>query len=753
VLVYAELGDIEAARRYFESLGEKEHYFTLLERLAFQFADAGKYGDASELYQRLMTEAPLSPRLPKYFTKAAEMHEKQGQRALLVKTLQSATVTLADDSAWMKKNGRDAAAQAGRDELLGKETLLWAQRFHQEAQKTKKDLTYDEALAVYGIYLSRNGELPASYDAHFYRAEIHVLRGKMAEAADGSLKAADRDEKHKLSGKHPRAALQNAIIALDNLLSKAQQPKLPEAGKVPSPIPLPPIHAKLVKALDTYVRMFPEDKDALPFAHRASRIVYAFGDYASANKRWTALVTKHPKSTEAYEGARLIVKVPVDSQNWPIAVRECRKFLAIAGVQDTKLSEALIKVLKGSLFQQALVLEKAEKRSEASEVFLAYHKEFPADADAPKALFNAANNKFRLGHMDQAIAHLQTLIVEFPRHELAPNVLYLIANSYDALGRFEESAKSFEQLAQDFPKLEAAPESLLRAAVQRNAIGDAARAQQDASAFIAQYPNHKDAGLAHVQLGKAYVRLGKRDAAHKSMAQGAKSLPKERAPMAVLLYGLAARAAYQENDAKAVADSLQAGTVLHKSLGDKARDPSALEGARHMGETMLALADAQLANAYKKQITDGLKLTEQFTKIRDDIQAVAGRYTAILQLGNAESGIGALYRMAEMQEFLAGSLLKAPAPVGAKPEEIEQFRSTLEGIALPLQEEAINMYVKAWEKANETEAITPFTAKIHEKLSVLRPGQYSRTIGENPSPSYYASEIVMIPETRELFED
>jgi tetratricopeptide (TPR) repeat protein len=753
VLVFAEIGDVTAAQRYFESLGEQELYFTLLERLAWQNTEAGKYAESATIYQRLVREAPLSPRLPAYHGSLASLYEKQQQRGQLIKTLQGATQLLADDSEWMRKNGKDPQALKSRNELLGRETLTWAQRFHQDAQKLKREQGYDEAMACYDIYVERYGETKDAYAARFYRAEIYAHKGKLLEASDEYMRAVALDEKFKINGKHTRDAIINAVVAVDSVLAKSTAPKLPEAGKAASPIPLTAMHARLVKALDAFARIHPTDADTLAMSHRAAGVVYAFGDYKGANERWSSITKQHPKSKEAYEGARLVVKVPVDRQDWPTAIAQARKFLGYPGVKETKLGDELTAVLKGSVFQHALALEKQDKRAEAATLFLAYHKEFQSDADAPKALFNAANNKFRLGKMDEAIAHLQTLIAQYPKSDLSPNVLYLIASSYDALGQFAESAQNYEQLASENPKLEAAPESLLRATVQRNAIGDSDKAVRNAGDFIQAHPTHKDVGLVWAQLGMAHSKRGDDAMAHKTLTQGAEAMARSKATDAVLLYGMAAQAALKGKDKAAAQKTVASGTSLHASIGDKAKDPQAMEGARLLGETQLAILDEQVTEIYKNSITDSLKLTEQFSKVRDEVQGLAQKYVAIAKLGNAESGIGALYRVAEMQEFLANMLLKAPLPTGATAAETEQFRGTLERIALPLQEEATSLYAKAWERASETEAVTPFTRRLHEKLAVLRPGDFSKIVEEMPAPSYYSSDVVMTRETKAVFKD
>ena len=63
------------------------------------------------------------------------------------------------------------------------------------------------------------------------------------------------------------------------------------------------------------------------------------------------------------------------------------------------------------------------------------------------------------------------------------------------------------------------------------------------------------------------------------------------------------------------------------------------------------------------------------------------------------------------------------------------------------------MYQKAWESANETEALTPFTKKLRERLATLRPEEFKNIIEDMPKPSYYTSNIVLTRETTVLLKN
>jgi hypothetical protein len=233
---------------------------------------------------------------------------------------------------------------------------------------------------------------------------------------------------------------------------------------------------------------------------------------------------------------------------------------------------------------------------------------------------------------------------------------------------------------------------------------------------------------------------------------GEKSATKDP-KMAVHMYGLAADASFRSGDKHRSQFNAAAGLSIWSRLPEKNRTGAALEGVRLLALVQFGLLDEKIATVHGKQISDGEKIVEQFGKIKSDAQAVEHKYAEIVKIGNAEAGVASLYRIAEIREFLANVLLKAPVPEGASAAEVDEFRSQVEKIALPMAEEATKLYLAAWQKSNESEAITPFQQKLHDKLAVLMPNDFRVVKAELPKPAYYSGDIPILPETKDIAKD
>jgi TolA-binding protein len=750
VLVFADLGDVDGAQKYFESLGEPELYLTMLERLGWQYSEDGEFQRSIEVYSRLVSEAALHPKLPSFYAKIPEIYEKLQQSDKLLAKLRQMAEGLSPASPWGKKFQDDKAVLEEKDRVLSKELRVWSERYHAEAQKKNVEKRYDEALTGYGIFLEYFGNQPESYNAHFFKAEILARRGRFLEASDSYIRAVEIYAKYNLKNKKTSDALVNAIACADKVLEKSPPPKLPDIGMASQPIPLSAVHARLIKALDIFVQRYPTDNQVLEFSHRAAKVVYAFGDYSSARKRWMGLAARFPKSDEVRDGLRFSLKVHVNRKDWDSSIADSRTFLAFPGVKESKLAVDLVAVLKASVFSKALLLESKDKRSEAGDLFLGYQREFPADVDAPKAIFNAANNRFKQGRIDEAIAALQILLAQYPKSSLSSNAMYMIASANDSLGKFSESAASYERFSRENPQDVVTPDVLLRAAEERLATGDYDLALLNVRTFQTNYSKHEGIVQAWTLLGKIQLKLNNLAEASKSFSAGAEAALAKNPRMALYLHGLAADAAWRGGNKLRGAQEATAGGSIWSRLPENGRSGSALEGLRLVALVRFSALDEKIAPLYSRSISDGATIVEEFQKIRVEASAMEQKYTEIVKLGNAEAGVAALYRIAEIREFLSSVLLKAPVPAEASPDDVEKFRSEVEKVAMPLVEESIKLYIAAWQKGNETEAITPFQHKLHEKLAVLRPSDFRRPVGEMPLPSYYTSNLLFFPETSAL---
>lgn len=744
VLVFVDLKDISGAEKFYASLGESGIYQTFLERLAWQSTEAGEFDGSVAIYRKLLAEAPLHPRMPVFMARLVEVHEKRLDYASVLAAFKLMASTLAKDSPWWAANKNSSSVLAERDDVMRKAFNYWPKFLHAEAQKTKRPEYYNYALDAYLTHIQYEAQSRESYESYFYSGEIYVYLKRHEDAATQYTRAVTVDEKFKMGHKLTRDALLNAIASLDTAAASRPPLDLPPPGKAAAAIPFTSLQAKLVWCFDAFVRLFPSDPESTALAHRAARYDYAFGNYNAAQSRWMALAKRDPKSSEAAEGIRLILRVRLNQEDWQATRDAGAAFLALPELKEAYVARDIIGVMKFAQFQLALSHENAKRHEQAEQTFVSYQREYPDDNDAPKALFNAAGNAFKAGKMDAAVSYLQTLVSQYSKSELVPEALYQVASSMDTLGQFSESASHYEKIVQRYPSHKLAEAAALRSVQQREALAQYEAVDELGRAFLARWPGSVHAPMVWSSVGQSQVRRGQLEAGTDTFLAASKAYNGKQPQWAVYFFAQAALASEQAGKTSERNKYVALGLKTFDKLGAPQRDDApAVEGVSLMARARLLDVEKDFSRVLTRKITDGLKLTDQFSVIRAEVEKVANQYVEIVKLGQAEAGIQALFRVAELQAFLATSLLSAPVPVGATAEESEKFRSELERIALPLQEEASSLLLTAWQRAKETEAMTPFTAEIYRKLVELRPSEYRKLDGRLPVPSYFGSRLMV----------
>jgi TolA-binding protein len=101
------------------------------------------------------------------------------------------------------------------------------------------------------------------------------------------------------------------------------------------------------------------------------------------------------------------------------------------------------------------LLETAEGKEKALELFTSVVQEHAASEYAPVALYNAAFASTSLGRHEQALELAQQFLQKYPQDRLAPDVKYIVAESQLQLRNYDAAAKGFAELAaaEDHPDL------------------------------------------------------------------------------------------------------------------------------------------------------------------------------------------------------------------------------------------------------------------------------------------------------------
>jgi len=744
VLVYADLGNTSDAENYFKSVKEPELYVTLLERLAWLHADAGRNREASEIYGRLVAEYPRNPKNINFMVRLAAIHELEQRREQLIETLEMAAQLVQPNSEWMQAQKTPETRESAK-RIFAKEVTYWSVYLHAEYQKTKNRKTAQDSLRIYNMALAQQGEGAELYTALFNQSQLFTSLGEHDKAIEGYHRAALLDRKLLLKRSESKTGLENAMAESELLLQEKGAPQKRSAE-------IQAIEARLIKIIDLHSTLFPQDPERTAHLHRAAWLVYQSGQTQQATKRWMLMAKENPRSQQVSEGLRLVVKRSFDKSDWLSAGQETRQFLAIPGVAQAPVGVQLSKLHRVAHFQQALALEASGKFVEGAKLFSDFHKSFPTDLDAPKALLNAAGNQLKARLPEDAMATLEKFTAQYPQSEFKTKALEMTAATAEGLGRFADAARSLEQLSAMQSQKDLAAQGLHRAAEFRLAAAQPSLAVSNAQASLAGFKRmdelceaYKTLVEAQTMVRSVQVASTAKDAAQRCLAQAPE--------WGIYFAGLAAKFHFEGGN-RIEASTLAAQALAKaKTMKGKMENPFAHEGTLMAGTVQLDVLEVQGRTLRARRVSSSESLQVEFARIKTDAQTLAQQYVQLAQLGQAEISVAALYRLAEIQETLANILIQVPSPKSAAGADLENFRSQLDKIAIPLQEQASQLYVQALEKSHDAEVISPYTRMLQEKLAVLRPGEYRKMVEEMPKPSYLSHELPMTKELREVVQE
>jgi len=106
------------------------------------------------------------------------------------------------------------------------------------------------------------------------------------------------------------------------------------------------------------------------------------------------------------------------------------------------------------------------------------------------------------------------------------------------------------------------------------------------------------------------------------------------------------------------------------------------------------------------------------------LKQLKNKYLDVINFGDAEMGVAALYQIGLIYQKFSKALFNAPVPKELNAEQIQLYQQELANRAAPIEEKAVEAYEKAVKKAYELEVYNEWTEKSYERLSQYKPDLY-----------------------------
>ncbi len=758
VLFFSEAQDMEAAYAYFSKFGEKKHFYAMLRRLANVYLEQGKNKQAIETYRRLIREDPMAPEAPSYQGEIINAYFSWGYKQKTLEEIDRLVATYGPGSAWAAANASNPEAIKKANKLIDKYLRRVAVNYQKEARKTGSTKTYHLARETFEKYLKLFPNSKYAYDMRFGYAETLYALHLYDAAADAYEQVINMDPK----GKYFEVAANSLLLAIDKMLAAEKQSRKKTgtseaaeegkpAGKTgkPQPTPLTPWEVRKVKACDIFTSALPEHQDTPAIMFEAAQLYYEHKQFDKSTPRFLAIIEKYPKSEVAEAAANLVLDSYNQLQDWDKLDAYARQFYARPEFREA-FKEDLKRIYEQASFKKLEALEKAGDAVKAAEGFYAFYQEFPTSKLSDRALFNAAYYTFKAGDVFRSIELRETLIAKFPNSSLIKQNLEALGRMYESLAAYDKAAYYYEMLADRDKEraYEGTADALYNAGLFRDALGQWEKAIADYRAYTTDYADRQDAHLVALLIGHIYETNG-------HLKEAAETY----------------KAYYQDKKLSRIDPDvtmearLRYGRVLMK-LGERSRAIKHFEESVKVYERMQrAGVQFKVAPLYVAEMRFYMMepLWEKYHALRlDDVSGrtlkkqlqakialrkkVREGYTQVLQMGQGEWGIAALFMIGEVDRDLAEAILESPTPPNLTEDQAKIYRAGLEDTAFPLIDTAAEAFEQALAKSYELGIYNEYTARANELLAKLRPKEYPETAEKLGTPdrlsdSFYVSEF------------
>lgn len=717
VLVFTEDESIQAADvfDFLASIGGERYSQAVIVRLADVFFSQADYERSVEAYRFLIERNPSSIKAPTYQRRIVDAFQAalEGDKAMA--ELDVLVSDYSPRSKWAKANA--SHKKTIRRVYRETEELVRgiAKGFHADAQSLEKSQRrpdiklYTRAAETYGFYLESFSEDKHAAEIRFLRAEILFFKlGELEAAGDAYLTVG----KSTPVGKYHKDALRKAMAAF----RKAR----PENIDTSKRRELLPVDRKFAEATDLYATLFPADPELVGVIFENGQLFYDYGDYDEAIKRFGLIVTKYPDHEDAGAAGDRILDALNKAEDYENIEQWARKLRKAKGFSSPDQLARLDRLIVESIGKSGEKYATTGDFEKAASFYLRIPKEFPEHALAPQGYFNAAVNLEKAKLPEEAATSYLALADRYPRSDLAARSAFTAGKVYESVAYFERAAESYELAAVEFPRSDRGADALFNAGVLRQALGQHKRAIRHYQTYAKRYRGKKDdAEEVAFRIGVVFESSGDEGRAERAYKSYLKRY--RRGVHALEAQVRSARLAYQlghnRRAKKRLAVAIRAFSRLN---GDEKKHNVqwAAEARYYQGELLYRQYDRVSLDVKPRRLDRTLK---KKMKLLDQASEI---YLDVVEYGDPQWATAALYRIGSVMEEFSVSLRDAPTPKGFSEEEAELYRQALDNEVITIEEKAIELYTRGYEKALELKVYNDFTKKLREALGRMAASRF-----------------------------
>ncbi len=759
----------------------------VLTQLGEYFFDNTRYQDAIDAYRFILARYPKDRRNPEVHEKVIlsmlrndDLSEAFAERGKLSKFY-------GEGSDWYAHQERLGYAEATRyAQNLVKDNLIQsATWYHSEAQKLRteaivsddKELLaqankkYNEAAASYSDFLKKYPNDKDFYQWNFYYAECLYYSEQFTPAFEQYRMVREMDVP---KNQYQEVSAFNAVKAMEFVIGKkvdaGELPKktLPKGGLADArdaasgqekaregvkdsdnqkrevvKEAIAPVVLTYITAMDRYVVLGLKNQEDKyldgKFAFQAAKIFYDYKDFPEARERFEWIVNEYPENEIAYLAGSLILETYREENDF-VKLAEYADKLGdvLKGEQAQAIREEVREFKLGALFKSAEQLFAAKDYEKAAEEYVRLLKEDPNTKFAAKALNNAAVAYENVKRYESAMQLYKRVYQEHPKDALASYALYRVAVNQERFFDYENAVLSYQLFYEkyrnkpqadldraglDFDLDKKRSEALQSSAVILENLQKYKKAGAAYEKYVSKYPTAKGVEDIQWQASLVWEKQGNKTKMINAINKFVDNYGRPAKQNKRVLEGLMKIADHEEKKrSKTNADKLYKRILSeYGRRGIPAGDPAAFYAAK----SEFMLVEREFAQWDKIKIKGSLKSQGKLLKKKIEGQKLLNkRYESVFNYLSLEWVMAASYRKGKMLQNFATSLYDVPIPFADGSEQADLYRTTLEDLAIPLEDKAVETFEKMIAKSREDKIVNDWTKLALDELNKYKPADY-----------------------------
>jgi TolA-binding protein len=767
--------------------GDEPYEREVLMQLGEYLFDNTRFATAVDVYNFLLKKYPLDRRNPEVHEQIILALLRDDNVDAAFRERSKLSQYYGEGSDWYAYQQKLGNAEATRyAQNLVKDNLIQsATWYHAEAQKVRNraEVEQDEALMAdardkyevaaqgYADFLKKYPNDKDIYQWNFYYAECLYYSAQYEPAYEQYRVVREMDVSN---NEYQEVAAFNAVKSLEFRLTS-----LIERGEVPAKVlptdameearsaaeeqetarenvdersdqkvavkeeTIPELVQRYITAMDRYVVLGlknEEDKhlDA-KFAFSSAKVFYDFKHYDTARRRLDWIVNNYPDNEVAYLAGSLILETYRKENDFAgLASAAERLGNVIKGEQAQAIKEEVKTLQLGALFKEAEKLFAEKQYERAAEKYVQLIQENPDTEYAAKALNNAAVAYENVQRYESAMKLYERVYKEHPDDPLATYALYRMGVNQERFFDFDNAIQTYElfydkagqrtqdEIDQTGLKLdleEKQADALLNAAILQENLQNYTAAGRGYERFVRTFPDDDKSPDAAWQASIVWEKANNKSKMVDAIENFVRDYGAEPKYDERVMEGLAKIADYHEsrND-KRRADR------QYEEIIDEYMRRGIQPGSKpsfYAAKAEFMLVEREYEDWEDIKIRGNLNRQKRLLKKKIEGQkALTPKYEKVYEYRNLEWTLAATFRIGKMHQDFANALYEVPIPFKEGSEQYDIYRTQLEDIAIPLEDEAIKRYEGTIAKAREEKIVNEWTKKALEQLNQYKPGEY-----------------------------